>query len=52
MVRFMSQLIYPKKKSQYPLDRRLVGSQSQSDVVVRKQKYLPLPGIKPWLSSL
>jgi len=41
------------KRSQYPLDKRMGGPQSQSGNGGKKKKNsLPPPGLKPWLSNL
>jgi len=43
---------YPwDKNTQYPLDRRLGGSQSWSVYDGEEKNSLPLPGMKPWLSN-
>jgi len=48
---FTFRQIYPR----YPLDRRLVGLQSQSGHSGKEKKSLPLPlplsGIEPWLPT-
>jgi len=36
------------KNPLYLLDRRGVGSRAGLKAVVKRKKYLPLPGIEPW----
>jgi hypothetical protein len=53
VVSFIPWPLYPWGKNPwYPLDKRLVESQSQSGCCGLEENLMPLPGIEPELSSL